>query len=66
MTHKDSFLGSLLGLPVECLIVVNTNTKQQANLPKERLKDIQTGCLGDSAWGTVPNTAQQVWYVGIQ
>ena len=25
----------------------------------------KTGCLG-SAWGTEPNSTQQVWYVGIQ
>ena len=28
--------------------------------------DIQTGCLVESAWGTEPNSTQQVWYIGIQ
>ena len=40
--------------------------KQQSNLQKRGVFKIQTGCLGDSAWGTEPNSAQQVWYVGTQ
>ena len=30
------------------------------------LKDIQTGCLGGPAWGSDPNSSQQLCYVGIQ
>ena len=29
-------------------------------------RDIQTGCMGNSAWGTELNSAQQLWYFGIQ
>ena len=29
-------------------------------------KGIQTGCLGGPAWGTEPNSTQQVWHVQIQ
>ena len=46
------------------------NTKQQIKLTDVATNlghlDIQTGCLGDSVWGTESNSAQQVWCVGIQ
>ena len=29
-------------------------------------KGIETGCLGGPAWGTEPNSSQQLWCVGIQ
>ena len=46
------------------------NTKQQIKLTDVATNlghlDIQTGCLGDSVWGTESHSAQQVWCVGIQ
>ena len=65
MMEKDSFLGSLLVLPVElCKGIAGSNNNQI---------DIYRGTysfanwlFGCSAWGTEPNNAQQVWYVGIQ
>ena len=39
MTHNNSLLGSLLGLPVKCSkkqIVFHKNTKQQSNLHENR------------------------------
>ena len=29
-------------------------------------KGIETSCLGGPAWGTEPNSSQQLWCVGIQ
>ena len=58
MTLNDSFLGYLLGLPVECLkeIVVNTNKKQQSNLHKSgNLRD-PNGLFGQLCMG---NRAKQ-------
>ena len=43
----------------------NTKNNNQTYVHKG-FQGIQTGCLGDSVWGTEPNSAQQVWYVGIQ
>ena len=37
--------------------------KQQSNRHIQGLSKLLFGC---SAWGTDPNSAQQVWYVGIQ
>ena len=51
---------------VQMKLLLNKNTKQQSNLHKERLKGTLTGCLGNSVYGTEPNSTQQVWYVGIQ
>ena len=57
-------LCSLLALPVEC-------SKQKVDNKNKNLQ--KTGVLGDpywlfgvSAWGTEPNSSQQVWYAGIQ
>ena len=43
--------------------VVERNCKQQSNRHIQGHLNWLFGCSG---WGTEPNSAQQVWYVGIQ
>ena len=60
---KDSFLGSLL--VASGVVERNCWMKQQSNIYIQGHLQLssQFGC---SAWGTEPNSTQQVWYVGIQ
>ena len=60
MTLKDSYLGSLLGLPVECSkwIVVDKTQNNNQTYKDQGFQGIQTSCLGDSARGTEPHSTQ--------
>ena len=46
-------------------LLFNENTKQQPNLHTRVTYYYPSWLLGCSAWGTEPNSAQQLWYVGI-
>ena len=68
MQHNDAkvtSLGSLLGVPVK---LPNGITEQNNNQMYIHRRDLLVSKLAFwvPAWGTEPNSAQQVWYVGIQ
>ena len=59
---KDSFLSSLLVMPVE--MWTNCCMKQQSN--RHIQGHLWTTSVDALPWGTEPNSTQQVRYVGIQ
>ena len=43
-----------------------TDEKQQSNLDTQEVSEYPNWLFGCPAWGTEPNSAQQLRYVGIQ
>ena len=56
----------MLGVPVKFCRMELLNKKQQSNLHTQGETEYQNWLFGCPAWGTEPNSTQQVWYAGIQ
>ena len=61
---KDSLLGSLLVLPVELWKGIAGWSNNPIGIYRGTYS-YPNWLFGCSAWGTEPNSTQQVWYVGI-